>query len=177
MKFLEIEIKFQALGFYHTLFKVSKSACYCFMDAGKRHETLGSKTEDFIFQEHSKAWASCPPSHEGVILSSSGGCGWVCVAAKEYWSWGGHCYYSKPVLAPEGDITSFLKVATNTNLIWLIAQDRRNCVGILDTLSKNLQRCPQPMGLPLPKTFCENTTFGYPGASEGLTKYLLNQIN
>lgn len=81
-KFLEIKIKFQALGFYLTVFEVNKLTCHCFMDTDKRHETLGSKTEDVIIPEHSKKHEhhvdisfSCPPSLQGVTLSSPGECG------------------------------------------------------------------------------------------------------
>lgn len=36
------------MGLNHYPPQLAKLACYCFMDAGRRQETLGLKTKDFI---------------------------------------------------------------------------------------------------------------------------------
>ena len=68
MKFLEIKMKSQGLGFYFTFLRVSALA-WCFSrDADWRHETLRSKTKDFTTQSAASSTTIILPSVHHVFL-------------------------------------------------------------------------------------------------------------
>lgn len=54
-KFLEIKIKFQALGFYLTIFKVKKLTCYCFMILTKDMRLLGQRQRMLLFKSTARS--------------------------------------------------------------------------------------------------------------------------
>lgn len=68
IKFLEIKIMFQGLGFYFILPTVTNLACHCSMDASKRNETLGSKTKDFTSQSTASSISIMLTSVAHVLL-------------------------------------------------------------------------------------------------------------
>ena len=149
MKFLGMKIKFQGLGISFTLFKVN---IFLLFFHGCRQKTWDSWAKDkgLYFWKHSKHHEhhvdisfSCSPSHKGVIQSSPGRCGWVCAEAKNIDLEEATAFIANLLLSQSETLlhsSRLLQIQT-----WLIAQEKGNEVGILDTLSKNLQRCPQSL--------------------------------